>query len=109
AVVSVSELACHVPGCPPKETVILVMHGTETVQASVHKPMKDVTENDVAHAFSAANARLSARGGLRLMHSTISLGSAGMPIGARQAVSCEIDVVKCVGTTGDQAHVVAPP
>ncbi|RXT29780.1 hypothetical protein B5P46_01500 [Rhizobium leguminosarum] len=55
AVVSVSELACHVPGCPPKETVILVMQGTETVQASVHKPMTDVTEDDVAHAFSAAS------------------------------------------------------
>lgn len=55
AVVSVSELACHVPGCPPKETVILVMQGTETVQASVHKPMEDVTENDVAHAFSPAS------------------------------------------------------
>lgn len=55
AVVSVSELACHVPGCPPKETVILVMQGRETVQASVHKPMKDMTEHDVAHAFSAAS------------------------------------------------------
>lgn len=52
AVVSVSELACHVPGCPPKETVILVMQGTETVQASIHKPMMDVREEDVAHAFS---------------------------------------------------------
>lgn len=25
AVVSVNELACHVPGCPPKETVVLMM------------------------------------------------------------------------------------
>lgn len=55
AVVSVSELACHVPGCPPKETVILVMQGTETVEGSIHKPMKDVTEDDVAHAFSTAS------------------------------------------------------
>lgn len=54
AVVSVSELACHVPGCPPKEIVILVMRGSETVQAAVHKAMEDVTEDDVAHAFSAA-------------------------------------------------------
>jgi hypothetical protein len=54
AVVSVSELACHVPGCPPKETVILVMRGSETVQAAVHKAMEDVTEDDVAHALSAA-------------------------------------------------------
>ncbi|WP_105385237.1 hypothetical protein [Neorhizobium alkalisoli] len=55
AIVAVSELACHVPGCPPKETVILVMQDAETVQASIHKPMTDVTEDDVAHAFSAAS------------------------------------------------------
>ncbi|UXN57495.1 hypothetical protein [Phyllobacterium zundukense] len=55
AVVSVSELACHVPGCPPRETVVLVMQGTETVQVSVHQPMKDVTEDDVVQAFSAAS------------------------------------------------------
>ncbi|MBY3246108.1 hypothetical protein HFO16_32875 [Rhizobium laguerreae] len=54
AVVSVSELACHVPGCPPKEIVILVMQGTETVQASIHKPMREVTEDDVAEAFSTS-------------------------------------------------------
>lgn len=54
AVVSVAELACHAPGCPPKETVILVMHDTMTVQASVHKPITAVTEEDVAHAFSAS-------------------------------------------------------
>lgn len=54
-VVSVSELTRHVPGCPPKETVILVMQGTETVQASVHKPIKDMTENDIANAFSPAS------------------------------------------------------
>jgi hypothetical protein len=55
AVVSVSELACHVPGCPPKETVILVMQDAETAQASVHKAMTDVTEDDIAHAFSPAS------------------------------------------------------
>ncbi|MCC2609462.1 hypothetical protein ABK249_15205 [Neorhizobium sp. Rsf11] len=55
AVVSVSELACHVPGCPLRETVILVMQGTETAHASIHKAMMDVTEDDVAHAFSAAS------------------------------------------------------
>lgn len=57
AIVSVSELACHVPGCPPKETVILVMQGGTTVQASIHKAMTDVTEAEVADAFkSSANA-----------------------------------------------------
>ncbi|MDI7925146.1 hypothetical protein MRS75_24155 [Rhizobiaceae bacterium n36] len=49
-----SELACLVSGCPPKETVILVMQGTETVQLSIHKPLSEVTEDDVAQAFLAS-------------------------------------------------------
>jgi hypothetical protein len=51
AVVSVNELACHLPGCPPKETVVLVMHDGKTVQASIHKVVQQVTEDDVAVAF----------------------------------------------------------
>ncbi|RCS22874.1 hypothetical protein DUT91_15395 [Phyllobacterium salinisoli] len=53
AVVSVSELACHVAGCPPKETMILVMQGVETIQASIHKALQDVTQDDIAQAFAA--------------------------------------------------------
>lgn len=48
AVVSVNELACHLPSCPPKETVILVMTAERTVQASIHRALEDVTEADVA-------------------------------------------------------------
>ena len=47
-VVSVNELACYLPGCPPKETVILVMNAERTVQASIHRALEDVTEADVA-------------------------------------------------------------
>ncbi len=32
AVLSVSELACHVPGCPLKEIVILVMRAAKTAR-----------------------------------------------------------------------------
>ncbi|MEO1986492.1 MAG: hypothetical protein ABGX47_07550 [Martelella sp.] len=47
-IVSVNELACHLPGCPPKETVILVMAGpNDTRQFSIHKAMADVTLEDV--------------------------------------------------------------
>ena len=49
-VVSVNELACHLPGCPPKETVILVMNASKTVQASIHKALMDVAEADVVAA-----------------------------------------------------------
>ncbi|MBB3399344.1 MULTISPECIES: hypothetical protein [unclassified Rhizobium] len=49
--VFVNELACSVPGCPPKETVIVIMSaGRSTRQISVHKAMVDVTEQDIAEA-----------------------------------------------------------
>jgi hypothetical protein len=50
AVVSVNEIACHLPGCPPKETVVLVMQGGQTLQTSIHKAMQQFTEDDVAVA-----------------------------------------------------------
>ncbi|MEF2072559.1 hypothetical protein [Consotaella aegiceratis] len=54
-VVSVNELACHLPGCPPKETVILVMRSRDqTLQVSIHKPVLDVVQADVDHALFAA-------------------------------------------------------
>ncbi|MFD1745347.1 hypothetical protein ACFSE1_07750 [Rhizobium helianthi] len=51
AVVSVNELACHLPGCPPKETVIIVMQEEGHVQVSIHKALTEVQEDDVARAF----------------------------------------------------------
>lgn len=49
AIVSVMELECHEPGCPPLETVIAAMEqGKETRQWKFHKPMPDVTHADVA-------------------------------------------------------------
>ncbi|AQZ49536.1 hypothetical protein [Martelella mediterranea] len=48
-IISVNELACHLPGCPPKETVILVMAGpNDTTQFSIHKTIADVTFEDVS-------------------------------------------------------------
>ncbi|WP_312808342.1 hypothetical protein [Agrobacterium cavarae] len=52
AVVCVNELVCHVPGCPPKETVVLVMRGQDTDQVSVHQAMRDITCEDLAAAFA---------------------------------------------------------
>lgn len=49
ATVSVMELECHEPGCPPLETVIAAMdQGKETRQWKFHKPMPEVTHTDVA-------------------------------------------------------------
>lgn len=51
AIISVNELACHLPGCPPRETVILVMEGTRRpLQFSVHKALTEVTRDDVLAA-----------------------------------------------------------
>lgn len=58
AVVSVNELACHLPGCPPRETVILVMRaGEQTFQVSMHKAMRDVTRDDVETALAEASPK----------------------------------------------------
>ena len=55
-VVSVNELACHLPGCPPKETVILVMNAERTLQASIHKALTEVAEADIVAADWTENA-----------------------------------------------------
>ncbi|MGE7368567.1 hypothetical protein ACQKKX_05780 [Neorhizobium sp. NPDC001467] len=51
AVVSVNELSCSLPDCPPKETVVLVMHDGETSQVSLHMAMEDVTRATLAGAL----------------------------------------------------------
>ncbi|WJH41692.1 hypothetical protein N7E02_15505 [Aliirhizobium terrae] len=52
AIVSVNELACTLPGCPPKETVILVMRDSRTDQVSIHKAISEVTEGEVGQALA---------------------------------------------------------
>ena len=48
AAVSVMELECHEPGCPPLETVVAAMEqGKETLQWKFHKPMPDITRADM--------------------------------------------------------------
>jgi hypothetical protein len=54
ATISVNELACVEPGCPPRETVILVMWAEATVwKLCIHKSMIDVTKDDVLVAVQA--------------------------------------------------------
>jgi len=52
-VISVNEIACHVDGCPPRETVIIVMADGPPRKAGIHKAMKDVIEADIIAAFAA--------------------------------------------------------
>lgn len=52
AIVSVNEVACALPGCPPKETIILVMIAERGArQVSIHKPLIEVGFNDVEAAW----------------------------------------------------------
>lgn len=50
-VVSVSELACHVPGFPPKGTVVLMMLGGQTVQVPIHKAIFEGEKDDIGRAI----------------------------------------------------------
>jgi hypothetical protein len=46
--VSVTELACAEPGCPPRETVIVVIRADRTtVTLRIHKSMMEVVRADV--------------------------------------------------------------
>ena len=52
AVISVNELACAEPGCPPRETVILVIWvGKPAWKLRLHNAMMDVLEADVIAAM----------------------------------------------------------
>lgn len=53
-IISVTELACAEPGCPPRETVILVMWDDASAwKLRIHKSMADVTDDDVRGALGA--------------------------------------------------------
>ena len=44
--VSISQLACHEPDCPPTETVIAVMtHPPQ--QYKLHRPVSEITQSDI--------------------------------------------------------------
>jgi hypothetical protein len=46
--VMVTELRCTEPGCPPLETVVAVLGGDRPArQYKIHKPLADVTREDV--------------------------------------------------------------
>lgn len=55
--VSVAELMCHEPDCPPVETVVTV-HGSAQKRRTwkIHKPMSEVSQSDVEAAFSKSKS-----------------------------------------------------
>lgn len=51
-VVAVTELACREPGCPDIETVVAVLKaGEKPWTARIHKPIPEVTGQDLAAGF----------------------------------------------------------
>ena len=44
--ISLNQLQCSEPGCPPIETVILVMTNPAR-QLKIHKPVSEITEIDI--------------------------------------------------------------
>jgi hypothetical protein len=49
----VNELRCSEPGCPPLETVIaLLRERGERREVKIHKPIEDITEEDLRSAFA---------------------------------------------------------
>lgn len=55
--ISVTELACAEPGCPPLETVVVVMaRRGGGLKLHIYKPMSEVAEDDVLRALQKAEA-----------------------------------------------------
>lgn len=62
AVISVNELSCPKPDCPPRETVVLVLRtGAPAIRISIHKAIVDVGEQDVVDAHMNGADSLAAK------------------------------------------------
>ena len=51
AAVSVSEVACSLPGCAPLETVVMFWIGEQRYQFKLFKPVAEVVVDDVPYAW----------------------------------------------------------
>lgn len=56
-IVTVSELSCALPDCPPRETVIVVLAASGDIrQISIHKALLEVDHDDIVCAIAANSA-----------------------------------------------------
>ena len=47
-IISIAELSCHEPDCPPIETVVTIHHvDGNTKNFKIHKPMNKIQPNDL--------------------------------------------------------------
>lgn len=56
-IVTVSELSCALPDCPPRETVIVILLASGDIrQLSIHKALLEVDHDDIVRAIAAHSA-----------------------------------------------------
>ncbi|MBG0509798.1 hypothetical protein I3J13_13565 [Agrobacterium sp. MOPV5] len=56
-IITVSELSCSLPDCPPRETVIVILSASgASRQLSIHKPLLAVDHDDIVRAIAANSA-----------------------------------------------------
>jgi nitrate reductase delta subunit len=51
ATITVSEVACALPGCPPLETVIVFWENDKRHHAKIFKPVDEVVDDDLPFAW----------------------------------------------------------
>lgn len=56
-IITVTELSCALPDCPPRETVIIILLASGTSwQLSIHKALLAVDHDDIVRAIAANSA-----------------------------------------------------
>ena len=51
---SIAELTCHEPGCPPVETIIAVIRSSQqTIQKKTHKSINEIHKDDIYSLFTS--------------------------------------------------------
>ncbi|QXC48623.1 hypothetical protein KHC17_00385 [Agrobacterium salinitolerans] len=56
-IITVTELSCALPDCPPRETVIVILLASGTSwQLSIHKALLAVDHDDIVRAIAANSA-----------------------------------------------------
>ena len=61
-VLSVSELACRDPGCPPRQTVVMILpEGVPPTRLAIHKAMAEVVAGDILAAVHTGSELLQRR------------------------------------------------
>jgi hypothetical protein len=62
ASISISEVNCPEPDCPPVKTVILVMEQDKPTRSYiVHRKISEIEHSDVIHAFAGPHADVEKR------------------------------------------------